>query len=208
MLITKCVESDSPKWKKALALEVIRSITDDHDFFLNIHKLSDTSVPKKMLTSIVNAINTTIETECRDPRTDFINYKYKMREWRRLESVTDTEIFHPETEEVLGCCIDCVSGIVSSLGVISGVSGGELSQSNEDILKITRNIVDITWGSILHTLEALLERCADEETVQAILRSYLLFTHICGTTGLATPRDAYLTSLCKYVYILIEILII
>lgn len=59
-------------------------------------------------------------------------------------------------------------------------------------------MIEHVWCPVLAALSQMLERCEEEETIQLILRTYLLFTHTCGVTALATPRDAFLTSLCKF----------
>lgn len=37
----------------------------------------------------------------------------------------------------------------------------------------------------------------DESATEAILKSYQLFANVCGILNLTTPRDAFITSLCK-----------
>ena len=37
----------------------------------------------------------------------------------------------------------------------------------------------------------------DDRTMKMVLEAYRLVIQLCGTTGLTSPRDAFLTSLCK-----------
>ena len=37
----------------------------------------------------------------------------------------------------------------------------------------------------------------DESATEAILKSYQLYANVCGILNLTTPRDAFITSLCK-----------
>ena len=37
----------------------------------------------------------------------------------------------------------------------------------------------------------------DESVTEAILKSYQLYANVCGILNLTTPRDAFITSLCK-----------
>lgn len=40
--------------------------------------------------------------------------------------------------------------------------------------------------------------CSNDETVtESILKSYQLYANVCGILNLTTPRDAFITSLCK-----------
>lgn len=81
-------------------------------------------------------------------------------------------------------------------------------------------MVESSWWSLLAAIGSLLERTNDPtvlkvspllpsylltvfstahfRSAQTILRLYHVFTHVCGVTSLAQPRDALLTSLCRH----------
>jgi hypothetical protein len=43
-----------------------------------------------------------------------------------------------------------------------------------------------------------LERTFDELFIQDVLRCIQAYSNTCAVSALSTPRDAFLTSLCKY----------
>ena len=46
-------------------------------------------------------------------------------------------------------------------------------------------------------LNCLLFHSNDETATESILKSYQLYANVCGVVNLTTPRDAFITSLCK-----------
>eukprot|EP01113_Clastostelium_recurvatum_P028234 TRINITY_DN3417_c0_g1_i5.p1 TRINITY_DN3417_c0_g1~~TRINITY_DN3417_c0_g1_i5.p1 ORF type:complete len:1934 (-),score=527.70 TRINITY_DN3417_c0_g1_i5:36-5837(-) len=63
--------------------------------------------------------------------------------------------------------------------------------------EISRNMADITWPAVLAALSSVLTRTQDEALVQLILKAQQSFVFSSGALKLPTPRDAFLTSLCK-----------
>lgn len=66
----------------------------------------------------------------------------------------------------------------------------------EDI-KICAGIVDNCWPAILATCSTFLYASLDSEYYHGLVRSFQKFTHVAGLLRLATPRDAFLTTLGK-----------
>ncbi|PFX29349.1 Protein MON2-like [Stylophora pistillata] len=60
-----------------------------------------------------------------------------------------------------------------------------------------QEMVSASWCGILASLSLLLEASNDETVTESILKSYQLYANVCGILGLTTPRDAFITSLCK-----------
>ncbi|KAL9646215.1 hypothetical protein ABK040_008088 [Willaertia magna] len=120
-----------------------------------------------------------------------------------LESLLDKTSYSPTLSELINVCLECTTGLIASLSKMAGIH--RLSGTNESEIaepvenkEVCSYLVNILWAPILATLYALLECCEGEEIIQSILRNYLLFTHTCGVTGSVTPRDAFLTNLCKF----------
>ncbi|KAK6586344.1 hypothetical protein PZA11_001401 [Diplocarpon coronariae] len=66
----------------------------------------------------------------------------------------------------------------------------------EDV-KICAGIVDNCWPAILATCSTFLYGALDSEYYHGLVRSFQKFTHVAGLLRLATPRDAFLTTLGK-----------
>ncbi|CAI2181355.1 20085_t:CDS:10 [Funneliformis geosporum] len=65
-----------------------------------------------------------------------------------------------------------------------------------DILLVT-DMANTAWPGLLAAQSFFLTANLDEELFQGVLRAYQNFTIVCGVLQLTTPRDAFLTSLCK-----------
>lgn len=66
-----------------------------------------------------------------------------------------------------------------------------------DEVKICAGIVDNCWPAILATCSTFLYAALDSEFYHGLVRSFQKFTHVAGLLRLATPRNAFLTTLGK-----------
>ncbi|RDL41810.1 ARM repeat-containing protein [Venustampulla echinocandica] len=66
-----------------------------------------------------------------------------------------------------------------------------------DEVKICAGIVDQCWPAILATCSTFLYAALDSDYYHGLVRSFQKFTHVAGLLRLATPRDAFLTTLGK-----------
>lgn len=64
-------------------------------------------------------------------------------------------------------------------------------------VKICAGIVDECWPAVLATCSTFLYAALDSEYYHGLVRSFQKFTHVAGLLRLATPRDAFLTTLGK-----------
>ncbi|KAG4441682.1 hypothetical protein IFR05_002816 [Cadophora sp. M221] len=64
-------------------------------------------------------------------------------------------------------------------------------------VKLCAGIVDSCWPAILATCSTFLYAALDSEYYHGLVRSFQKFTHVAGLLRLATPRDAFLTTLGK-----------
>ena len=64
-------------------------------------------------------------------------------------------------------------------------------------VKICAGIVEECWPAVLATCSTFLYAALDSEYYHGLVRSFQKFTHVAGLLHLATPRDAFLTTLGK-----------
>ncbi|KAK9766990.1 Endocytosis and vacuole integrity protein, variant 2 [Basidiobolus ranarum] len=62
---------------------------------------------------------------------------------------------------------------------------------------ILSDITNAVWPGLLAVFSFFLTANMDHELFHATLQSYQNFTNVCGVLKLVTPRDAFLTSLCR-----------
>lgn len=58
-------------------------------------------------------------------------------------------------------------------------------------------LINSSWCGMLAALSLLLDASTDETATEAILKSEEAYANLCGHLGMTTPRDAFITALCK-----------
>lgn len=64
-------------------------------------------------------------------------------------------------------------------------------------LSLVTDMANVAWPGLLAAMSFYLTANLDEDLFQSTMRSYQNFTNVCGVLDLVTPRDAFLTNLCR-----------
>ncbi|KAK2183612.1 hypothetical protein NP493_305g03033 [Ridgeia piscesae] len=70
-------------------------------------------------------------------------------------------------------------------------------ETPSEVRALREELINSSWCGILAALSLLLDASCDESATEAILKSVQVYTSLCGELGLSTPRDAFITALCK-----------
>uniref|UniRef100_A0A8C7ZLI8 Protein MON2 homolog n=1 Tax=Oryzias sinensis TaxID=183150 RepID=A0A8C7ZLI8_9TELE len=62
---------------------------------------------------------------------------------------------------------------------------------------VWEEMVSACWCGLLAALSLLLDASTDEAATENILKAELTMASLCGRLGLVTPRDAFITAICK-----------
>ncbi|XP_048864453.1 protein MON2 homolog isoform X2 [Brienomyrus brachyistius] len=62
---------------------------------------------------------------------------------------------------------------------------------------VWEEMVNTCWCGLLAALSLLLDASTDESATESILKAELTMAALCGRLGLVTPRDAFITAICK-----------
>lgn len=193
--ITK--DNSAPIWKKVLAFEVFRKICKDHELLRKAFNLKEenSKYSTDLLNKICLSVRFFIEKSLLLDNT-LQEFQHSANQFKRLEKeATLTNMFQTTIDECIANCIDCLMGLIESMSIIS------LNSKNDEkelTLKICSNMIECSWPSILVSLSTLLESCNREDTVNTVLRAYLLIIDTCSISSKNTARDAFLTNLCKF----------
>ncbi|XP_066938872.1 protein MON2 homolog isoform X2 [Macrobrachium rosenbergii] len=100
----------------------------------------------------------------------------------------------------------CLLDIVRSIHLVmmgphatnEGLGGAsEHYKPSEEERKIHEQLVNSAWCGLLAALTVLLEACTDEAATENVLKAIQTFASLAGKLDLTTPRDAFITALCK-----------
>ena len=94
--------------------------------------------------------------------------------------------------------LDLVRGLTavidSDLAECKNTSSSPTSSDNEKVLK---EIINLSWCSILSVLTLLLDTATDEACIENILKCIESFAGVCGQLKFNSSRDAFIIVLCK-----------
>ncbi|XP_071551599.1 protein MON2 homolog isoform X2 [Panulirus ornatus] len=100
------------------------------------------------------------------------------------------------------CLLDIIRSIhlvmMGPLATSDGPTGvSEQYNPSEEERKLHEQLVNSAWCGLLAALTILLEACTDEAATENILKAIQTFASLAGKLELTTPRDAFITALCK-----------
>ncbi|XP_036373628.1 protein MON2 homolog isoform X2 [Megalops cyprinoides] len=74
---------------------------------------------------------------------------------------------------------------------------GQSSEQEPVPQLVWEEMVNACWCGLLAALSLLLDASTDETATENILKAELTMASLCGRLGLVTPRDAFITAICK-----------
>ncbi|XP_049330400.1 protein MON2 homolog isoform X3 [Astyanax mexicanus] len=78
-----------------------------------------------------------------------------------------------------------------------GPAQSENTPQEPQLHQVWEEMVSACWCGLLAALSLLLDASTDETATENILKAELTMASLCGRLGLVTPRDAFITAICK-----------
>lgn len=98
-------------------------------------------------------------------------------------------------------CLNSVADGLAGFALSNFSPGSVIKQTQEEKdskdVKVVTDMANVAWPGLLAAMSFYLTANLDQELFQSTMRSYQNFTNVCGVLDLVTPRDAFLTNLCK-----------
>ncbi|KAK3593006.1 hypothetical protein CHS0354_005360 [Potamilus streckersoni] len=63
--------------------------------------------------------------------------------------------------------------------------------------EVKEELINSSWCGMLAALSLLVDASTDESATEAVLKSLQIFASLCGQLKMTTPRDAFITAICK-----------
>ncbi|XP_059173580.1 protein MON2 homolog [Physella acuta] len=73
----------------------------------------------------------------------------------------------------------------------------DVTESSEEDRQLNIELINSSWCGMLAALSLLLDASTDESATEMILKAQEAYANMCGHLNMATPRDAFITALCK-----------
>uniref|UniRef100_A0A2R5LCA4 Protein MON2 homolog n=2 Tax=Ornithodoros turicata TaxID=34597 RepID=A0A2R5LCA4_9ACAR len=216
-LVVKFLDHEKPPWQRTLALEVLHKMCTQPDLlrsFCESYDMKDHST--KIFQDMVNALGAYVQalftndhhgvvaspplgpTMVQPPQAAFL---YRGVWMPLLTQVTGPgakatyvemleRVDPPTIAEGYGVSVAyvCLLDVVNSIACI-------VNESTDEALH--RQLVSSSWCGLLAALALLLDASMDEAATEEILKIMQQYTSLCGHLNMSTPRDAFITTICK-----------
>jgi hypothetical protein len=215
----------NPPWRQAIAIESLRAMCVDADpallraMFVRYDTGTSTdSGGVSIFQGITHCLGRIVQTSIEERGALTAPTKVRL-----LEMLGSQEPPGATNISMIWDALDGVAGVVDGLALLlsrvlcgddigdeqgkrvvrRGVLPMSMSQERwEDCaskpdFSIIEGMADTAWPGLLAALSVVLTKCNDDDVLQQVLKCYLTIVHACAILKLYTPRDAFLTSLCK-----------
>ncbi|XP_075525556.1 mon2 homolog, regulator of endosome-to-Golgi trafficking isoform X1 [Dermacentor variabilis] len=90
----------------------------------------------------------------------------------------------------------CLLDVVHSIATVVDQSKSASNDAAANV-RLHRQLVSSSWCGLLAALSLLLDASTDEAATEEILKTMQVYANLCGQLQLSTPRDAFITAMCK-----------
>ncbi|KAH9512973.1 Endocytosis and vacuole integrity protein [Bulinus truncatus] len=73
----------------------------------------------------------------------------------------------------------------------------DVTETSEEDRLLKMELINSSWCGMLAALSLLLDASTDETAIEMILKAQQAYANMCGHLAMSTPRDAFITALCK-----------
>lgn len=92
----------------------------------------------------------------------------------------------------------CLLEIIRSLQItINPQQPSGIIPADESNRELYCQLINSSWCGLLAALSPLADATTDESLTENILKSEQIYSALCGSLDLHTPRDAFITAICK-----------
>ncbi|XP_016414442.1 protein MON2 homolog [Sinocyclocheilus rhinocerous] len=223
-LLVKFLDGEKPQWLRAVAVESVhRLCVQPHllQSFCQSYDMKQHST--KVFRDIVNALGSFIQSlfilpsagnasSTSTPAAAIMSQAHRILEM--LDKVEPPSIPEGYAMSVaFSALLDLVRGITSMIerGLNKQEQEAAMREEAEPVSppqsdslpqdpmahEVWEEMVNACWCGLLAALSLLLDASTDETATESILKAELSVASLCGRLSLVTPRDAFITAICK-----------
>uniref|UniRef100_A0A672KSL5 Protein MON2 homolog n=1 Tax=Sinocyclocheilus grahami TaxID=75366 RepID=A0A672KSL5_SINGR len=176
-LLVKFLDGEKPQWLRAVAVESVhRLCVQPHllQSFCQSYDMKQHST--KVFRDIVNALGSFIQSLFILPGAG---------------NTSSTSTPQDTVRHQIKCVMTCVCGVAVFCPRVDAVCVFAVAH------EVWEEMVNACWCGLLAALSLLLDASTDETATESILKAELSVASLCGRLSLVTPRDAFITAICK-----------
>uniref|UniRef100_A0A1B6LWA5 Protein MON2 homolog n=1 Tax=Graphocephala atropunctata TaxID=36148 RepID=A0A1B6LWA5_9HEMI len=91
----------------------------------------------------------------------------------------------------------CLLDIIRSISMLVNSVENSPGSGDDNDNRLNIQLINSSWCGLLAALSPLIDASTDETTSENVLKAIQTFASICGRLELQTPRDAFITAICK-----------
>ncbi|XP_050313877.1 protein MON2 homolog isoform X2 [Anthonomus grandis grandis] len=95
------------------------------------------------------------------------------------------------------CLMEIIRSLQIAINPQKSVDGSEESPRKENSKELNCQLINSSWCGLLAALSPLVDASTDESITENVLKAIQTYTSLCGMLDLHTPRDAFITAICK-----------
>ncbi|XP_066601178.1 protein MON2 homolog isoform X2 [Prorops nasuta] len=95
------------------------------------------------------------------------------------------------------CLLDIIRSISLAINEEREESAEKDYKPTEEERKLHVQLINSSWCGLLAALSPLVDASTDESATENVLKAIQTFAALCGQLDLQTPRDAFITAICK-----------
>ncbi|EFJ19302.1 hypothetical protein SELMODRAFT_444206 [Selaginella moellendorffii] len=219
--LVKSTDASLPSWHRIMVLEILRGFCIEARILCFLFETFDMQPENsnvvgamvKALSRIVISMQAHDNEESWAAVSGMFNSKAKGVEWSLDNDVSGAAIAIVSEAHAITLAVEGLLGVVFTVATLTDeasesgeVASPRCENPNSSVIVIRGGpyatlciaMVNALWRTLLEALSLVLSRCQGEALVLEILKAYQAFTQACGVLRIVEPRDAFLSSLCKF----------
>ncbi|KAL3691163.1 hypothetical protein R1sor_004814 [Riccia sorocarpa] len=224
-MLIKSADLELPLWHRIMVLEVLRGFCVEarmlHLLFQTFDmKPENTSLVTDLVQALANVVRSIQAQEVNEEALNAVaamfNSKARGVEWTMDNEASGAAVIVASEAHAITLAVEGLLGVVFTVAAMTdeALDEGELDSPRlerapdmklvggrgrgGELASTCSSLVQAVWRTLLESLSLMLSRSQGEAIVLEILKGYQAFTQSCGVLRAVQPRDAFLSSLCKF----------
>uniref|UniRef100_A0A1B0CMD8 Protein MON2 homolog n=1 Tax=Lutzomyia longipalpis TaxID=7200 RepID=A0A1B0CMD8_LUTLO len=209
-LIVKFLDPDKPSWQRSLALEVLHKMIVQPDLLVSFCKYYDLrNHATNIFQDIINSLGAYVQSlfvtsQIMSTSSAASQPSGQVNATTLIGALPVGPGASPQPGflfRAYACLLDIVKSI--SLAIQGPSQIGETNprpykeRTTEEDQELHCQLINSSWCGLLAALSPLIDAATDEAVTENILKSMQSYAALCGILELHTPRDAFITTICR-----------